>query len=134
MLAVTAVIVSYPLLVGAGGGAGRPDHQHDPAVPDVSRGLDKLMEYAVDGVALGGWQLIDLGLMGAIGLELLGLIFLKVVLILLGALLYATGPLMIGLVPTRAGSALARAWASAVGRPARARDRRGRRCSPSARC
>ena len=26
------------------------------------------MEYAVGGVALGGWQLIDLGLMGAIGL------------------------------------------------------------------
>ena len=50
------------------------------------------MDYAVDGVALGGWQLIDLGLMGAIGLELLGLIFLKVVVILLGALLYATGP------------------------------------------
>jgi hypothetical protein len=55
------------------------------------------MEYAVDGVALGGWQLIDLGLMGAIGLELIGLIFLKVVVILLGALLYATGPVTIGL-------------------------------------
>jgi hypothetical protein len=52
--------------------------------------------------------------MGAIALELLGLIFLKVVLILLGALLYATGPVTIGLVPTRAGSALARAWTSAV--------------------
>ena len=83
-------------------------------LPDVAQGLDKLMAYAVGGVALGGWQLIDLGLMGAIGLELLGLIFLKVVLILLGALLYATGPLMIGLVPTRAGGAIARAWASAV--------------------
>lgn len=83
-------------------------------LPDVTRGLYKLMQYAVDGVALGGWQLIDLGLMGAIGLELLALIFLKVVLILLGALLYAVGPLMIGLVPTRAGGALARAWCSAV--------------------
>src|SRR5436305_8553241 len=72
------------------------------------------MDYAVDGVALGGWQLIDLGLMGAIGLELIGLIFLKLVVILLGALLYATGPVTIGLVPTRAGSALARAWASAA--------------------
>jgi hypothetical protein len=83
-------------------------------LPDVAQGLDKLMQYAVDGVALGGWQLIDLGLMGAIGIELLGLIFLKVVVILLGALLYATGPLMIGLVPTRAGGALLRAWGSAV--------------------
>ena len=72
------------------------------------------MEYAVGGVALGGWQLIDLALMATIGLALLGLIFLKVVLILLGALLYATGPLMIGLVATESGGALARAWASAV--------------------
>jgi hypothetical protein len=72
------------------------------------------MAYAVGGVALGGWQLIDLGLMGATGLALLALIFLKVVLILLGALLYATGPVMIGLVPTRAGTGFARAWASAV--------------------
>ena len=46
---------------------------------------------------------------------MLGLIFLKVVLILLGALLYATGPLMIGLVATESGAALGRAWASAVG-------------------
>ena len=52
--------------------------------------------------------------MGAIGVALLGLIFFKVVLILLGALLYATGPLMIGLVPTRFGHTLARAWLSAV--------------------
>jgi hypothetical protein len=83
-------------------------------LPDVSLGLDKLMTYAVGGVALGGWQLIDLGLMAAIGVELLGLIFLKVVLILCGALLYATGPLMIGLSATRGGHALARAWGSAV--------------------
>jgi hypothetical protein len=83
-------------------------------LPDVSQGLDKLMTYAVGGVALGGWQLIDLGLMAAIGLELLGLIFLKVVLILCGALLYATGPLMIGLVATRGGHSIARAWASAA--------------------
>jgi hypothetical protein len=83
-------------------------------LPDVSQGLDKLMAYAVGGVALGGWQLIDLGLMAAIGLELLGLIFLKVVLILCGALLYATGPLMIGLVAARGGHTIARAWASAA--------------------
>ena len=34
---------------------------------------------------------------------------------LLGALLYATGPVMIGLVATDSGHALARGWASAVG-------------------
>src|SRR5262249_2119860 len=34
----------------------------------------------------------------------------KVVLILVGALVFATGPLMLGLVPTDRGHALARAW------------------------
>ena len=72
------------------------------------------MQYAVGGVALGGWQLIDLFLMGAIGFALLGLIFLKVVIVLLGALLYAIGPLMIALVPTDGGIVIARAWASAA--------------------
>ena len=114
MLAVTAVIVSYPYWWGQAAALADQVTNAILSVPEVSRGLYKLMTYAVDGVALGGWQLIDLGLMGAIGLELIGLIFLKVVVILLGALLYATGPVTIGLVPTRAGSALARAWASAA--------------------
>ena len=69
--------------------------------------------------------------MGASGSTLLALIFLKVVIILLGALLYATGPLMIGLVATESGAALARAWASAVaccsGLPLRGRHVRRRR-------
>ena len=73
------------------------------------------MLYVVDGVALGGWQLIDLTLMAAIAIELLALIFLKVAIILLGALLYATGPVTIGLVATDAGAMITRAWCSAVG-------------------
>jgi hypothetical protein len=114
IVAVTAVIVSYPYWWAQAAALADQVTNTILSVPDVSRGLYKLMDYAVDGVALGGWQLIDLGLMGAIGLELVGLIFLKVVVILLGALLYATGPVMIGLVPTRAGAALARAWVSAA--------------------
>ena len=85
------------------------------SLPAVTTGLHKLMLYAVDGVALGGWQLIDLALMAAIGFLLLSLIFLKVVIILLGALLYATGPITIGLVPTDSGAAISRAWLSAAG-------------------
>ena len=80
----------------------------------VISGIHKLMAYAVDGVALGGWQLIDLSLMAAIGIELLALIFAKVVIILLGALLFATGPLMIGLIPTESGAVIARAWIAAA--------------------
>jgi len=52
--------------------------------------------------------------MAAIAIELLGLIFLKVAIVLLGALLYATGPITIGLIPTEAGAAITRAWASAA--------------------
>jgi hypothetical protein len=114
VLAVSVVIASYPYWWGQAAALADQVTNAILTVPQVSQGLYKLMDYAVGGVALGGWQLIDLGLMGAIALELLGLIFLKVVLILLGALLYATGPLTIGLVATRAGSALARAWSSAV--------------------
>ena len=83
-------------------------------LPAVVTGLHKLMLYAVDGVALGGWQLVDLALMALVAIELLSLIFLKVVLILLGALLYATGPITIGLVATDSGAAVARAWAAAA--------------------
>ena len=83
-------------------------------LPRVANGLHQLMLYAVDGVALGGWQLVDLALMAVVAIELLSLIFLKVVIILLGALLYATGPITIGLVATESGAAIARAWISAV--------------------
>jgi hypothetical protein len=114
VVTVAAVVASYPYWWSQAAALCDQITGAILTLPEVSRGLYKLMEYAVDGVALGGWQLIDLALMAAIGVELLGLIFLKVVLILLGALLYATGPLMIGLVPTRAGGALARAWSSAV--------------------
>ena len=112
VLALAAVLVSYPWWWSQAAAAVNQITQFVLALPPVSHGVYKLMQYAVGGVALGGWQLIDLFLMGAIGFALLGLIFLKVVIILLGALLYAIGPLMIALVPTDGGIVIARAWAS----------------------
>lgn len=112
--AATIAIASYPYWWTQAAAAADQVTNVILSVPAVSAGLYRLMDYAVAGVALGGWQLMDLGLMAATALALLALIFLKVVLILLGALLYATGPVMIGLIPTRAGAALARAWASAA--------------------
>ena len=114
VLGLAAVLVSYPWWWSQAAAAVNLLTHFVLALPPVSHGIYKLMQYAVGGVALGGWQLIDLFLMGAIGLALLGLIFLKVVIILLGALLYATGPLMIGLAPTEGGVAIARAWLSAA--------------------
>lgn len=114
VLGLAALLVSYPWWWSQAAAAVNQLTHFVLALPPVSAGIDKLMQYAVGGVALGGWQLIDLFLMGAIGVALLGLIFLKVVIILLGALLYAVGPLMLGLVPTEGGVGLARAWASAA--------------------
>jgi len=114
VLALGAVLVSYPYWWAQGAALVNQMTHAVLALPAVTSGLHKLMLYAVDGAALGGWQLIDLGLMAALGIELLGLIFLKVALVLLGALLYATGPVTIGLIPTEAGAAIARAWASAA--------------------
>ena len=114
VVALGAVLVSYPWWWSQAAAAVNQLTQFVLALPPVSHGIYKLMQYAVGGVALGGWQLIDLFLMGAIGSVLLGLIFLKVVIVLLGALLYAIGPLMIALVPTDGGIVIARAWASAA--------------------
>jgi hypothetical protein len=114
MIPVAAAIVLYPYLWAQGADLADQVTHLILGLSSVTDGIQKLMDYAVDGTILGGWQLIDLSMMGAIGVALLGLIFMKVVIILLGALLYATGPLMIGLVPTRFGHSLARAWASAT--------------------
>jgi hypothetical protein len=114
VLGLAAVLVSYPWWWSQAAAAVNELTHFVLALPPVSQGIYKLMQYAVGGVALGGWQLVDLFLMGAIGIALLGLIFLKVVIILFGALLYALGPLMIGLVPTEGGVGIARAWVSAA--------------------
>ena len=114
MVAVAIVLISYPYWWAQGSAVIDQVTHTILSLPAVSDGIHKLMLYAVDGVALGGWELIDLGLMLAIALALLALIFLKVVIILLGALLYAIGPLMLGLVPLASGAAIARAWAAAA--------------------
>ena len=80
----------------------------------VTDGMRQLMAYAVEGTVLGGWQLIDLGLMAALALELLALIVVKVVIVLVGAIVFATAPVTIGVVPTETGATVARAWASAA--------------------
>lgn len=114
VLVLGAVLVSYPYWWSQSAALVNQLTHTVLSLPAVTSGLHKLMLYAVDGAALGGWQLVDLGLMAAIAIELLGLIFLKVAIVLLGALLYATGPVTIGLVPTEAGAAVTRAWASAA--------------------
>jgi len=114
VLGLGAVLLSYPYWWSQAAAINQMTYLVLSLQPVVS-GLHKLMLYAVDGAVLGGWQLIDLVLMAAVAIQLLALIFLKVAIILLGALLYAAGPVTIGLIPTDAGAAITRAWASAVG-------------------
>lgn len=114
VLGITALLVSYPYWWTEAAAITDTVTHMVLTMPQVATGLHQLMLYAVDGVALGGWQLVDLALMAFVAIELLSLIFMKVVIILLGALLYATGPITIGLIATDSGSAIARAWASAV--------------------
>lgn len=114
VLGLAAVLVSYPWWWSQAAALVDQLTHFILGLPAVQHGIYRLMQYVVGGVALGGWQLIDLALMGAIGIALLSLIFLKVAVILLGALIYATGPLMIALVPSEGGLVVARAWASAA--------------------
>jgi hypothetical protein len=82
------------------------------SVPEVSKGIYKMFTLIVTGVALNGLDLVGELVMFAAAVGLLGMIFLKVVVILAGALVYAIGPLMIGLAPTERGHAVARTWMS----------------------
>ena len=79
-------------------------------VSAVTSGVQKMFEVLIAGAALGGLPLVGLLLMAFGGLQLLAMVFVKVTLILIGALVFAIGPLMIGLVPTEHGNAFARAW------------------------
>jgi hypothetical protein len=114
VLAIAVLLVSYPYWWTEAAAMTDTVTHMVLTIRPVASGLHQLMLYAVDGVALGGWELIDLALMALVAVELLSLIFLKVVIILLGALLYATGPITIGLVATESGAAIARAWVSAA--------------------
>ena len=81
-------------------------------VSAVTAGIYKMFTLLVSGTVLIGLPLVGEFLLAAAAAGLLAMIFLKVVLILVGALVYAIGPLMIGLAPTERGHAIARAWAS----------------------
>lgn len=78
----------------------------------VTSGIQKMFELLIAGGALAGLPFIGLVLMGVGGAGLLALIFVKVLLVLVGALSYVTGPLMPGIAATERGDAVARAWFS----------------------
>ena len=78
----------------------------------VRTGIQKMFELLIAGGALAGLPFIGVLLMGVGGVGLLSLIFVKVLVVLVGALAYATGPLMPGISATERGNAIARGWFS----------------------
>ena len=67
VVGVAALLISYPYWWTQAGAMTDTVTHLVLALPRVSDGLHRLMLYAVDGVALGGWQLVDLALMALIG-------------------------------------------------------------------
>ncbi|MGI9097110.1 MAG: hypothetical protein ACR2H2_01215 [Solirubrobacteraceae bacterium] len=110
VLGIGVVLVSYPWLWGQVAAIVNQITKAILSVPLVSSGITKLFELIVQGAGLAGLPLVGLIVMGAAGVALLATIFVKVLMIIVGALVYATGPVMLGLAPTERGAAAARAW------------------------
>jgi hypothetical protein len=110
VLAIAVALVSYPWLWGQVAAIVNQLTKAILSVPLVSAGVNRMFEFIVGGGALAGLPLVGLIVMGAAGMALLATIFVKVLLIIVGALVYATGPVMLGLAPTERGAAAARAW------------------------
>jgi len=110
-LAIGVVLISYTWLWAQVAAICNQITKAILGVATVAAGINKMFEFLVGGGALiGALPLIGLVVVGAAGAALLAMIFLKVLMILVGAIVYVTGPLMIGIAPTERGAAAARAW------------------------
>ncbi len=110
VLAIAVALVSYPWLWSQVAAIVNQMTKAILSIPAVSAGVNRMFEFIVGGGALAGLPLVGLIVMAAAGVGLLATIFAKVLMIIVGALVYATGPVMLGLAPTERGAAAARAW------------------------
>jgi hypothetical protein len=110
VLAIGVALVSYPWLWAQVAAIVNQLTKAVLSTPLVGAGVNRMFEFIVGGAALAGPPLVGLLVMGAAGVALLATIFVKVLMIIVGALVYATGPVMLGLAPTERGAAAARAW------------------------
>ncbi|MGH2941641.1 MAG: hypothetical protein ACRDLN_02535, partial [Solirubrobacteraceae bacterium] len=110
-LAIGAILISYTWLWGQAAAISNQLTKAILGVETVSEGLNRMFVFIVGGGALvGGLPLVGLLVTGGAGVALLAMIFVKVLMILVGAIVYVTGPVMIGVAPTERGAAAARAW------------------------
>jgi len=110
VLGIAVALVSYPWLWGQVAAIVNQITKAILSIPLVARGVNRMFEFIVGGGALAGLPLVGVIVMGTAGVALLTTIFVKVLMIIVGALVYATGPVMLGLAPTERGAAAARAW------------------------
>jgi hypothetical protein len=110
VLAIGVALLSYPWLWAQVAAIVNQLTKAVLSTPLVGAGVNRMFEFIVGGAALAGLPLVGLLVMGAAGVALLATIFVKVLMIIVGALVYATGPVMLGLAPTERGAAAARAW------------------------
>ena len=111
---VAGVVIFYGTLWSQGAALANQLTHLILGLPAVTHGIQNLFTLVLGGGVLSGFAFIGVIVTGATAAGLMAFVFVKVVVILAGAVVYAIGPLMIGLAPTRAGEALARTWASAA--------------------
>jgi hypothetical protein len=127
-LTIAVALVSYPWLWGQVAAIVNQLTKAILSVPLVSADVNRMFEFIVGGGALAGLPLVGLIVMGAAGVALLATIFVKVLMIIVGALVYATGPVMLGLAQPSAARR-----PRAPGRHSRSAWPRCRSCGPGVR-
>ena len=83
-------------------------------IPAVEQGLNKQFEFMVGAGALRGVPMLGALLLLVAAALLIGLVVLKLMILVAGALLYVTGVLMPGIAATERGQAITQAWITAT--------------------
>ncbi len=83
-------------------------------IPAVERGLNEQFEFIVGAGALRGVPMLGALLLLVAAALLVGLVVLKLMILVAGALLYVTGVLMPGIAATERGQAITQAWITAT--------------------
>jgi hypothetical protein len=83
-------------------------------IPAVEQGLNKQFEFIVGAGALRGVPMLGALLLLIAAALLIGLVVLKLMILVAGALLYVTGVLMPGIAATERGQAVTQAWITAT--------------------
>ncbi|MDQ8045760.1 MAG: hypothetical protein AAGC46_15355 [Solirubrobacteraceae bacterium] len=80
----------------------------------ATSGMNAYMSLIAVGGALGGIPILGILIVLFAGALFLAALVMKVFVLLIGGLLFASGPLLLGVVPTQRGAHLSRTWLSAL--------------------